>query len=164
MKLKTSYQFTAGSTARINVSVVNDDNCGTSPLDTPELMHKFWCNIIAEQPDYEPDKESVCVILLNCRFMPYAWHRVSLGTVCESSAHPREIFRPVIVGGAHSFVLAHNHPSGDPSPSIADASITRRILEAANIMQIQFADHVIIGKPAPGRTPYFSFREAGIIG
>ena len=88
---------------------------------------------------------------------------VSLGTVNESSAHPREILRPVITRGAAGFIVVHNHPSGDPSPSRADEIVTRRIIEAADLMQVNFHDHIIIGKPSPGRNAYFSFREAGII-
>jgi len=88
---------------------------------------------------------------------------VSVGTVSETSAHPREILRPVIVAAAHGFILLHNHPSGDASPSRADEMITRRIVEAAGIMQLHLLDHVICGTPAPGRTGYYSFREAGLI-
>ena len=57
----------------------------------------------------------------------------------------------------------HNHPSGDPSPSSADEAMTRRITEVSGLLQIRFVDHVIVGEPAPGRSPYFSFREAGLI-
>ena len=89
---------------------------------------------------------------------------VSVGSVNEASAHPREILRPVITRGAYGFVLIHNHPSGDPGPSQADEAITRRLAEASKLMQVCFVDHVIIGRPAPGRAPYFSFREAGLLG
>jgi DNA repair protein RadC len=58
----------------------------------------------------------------------------------------------------------HNHPSGDPGPSRADEAITRRINEAATLLQVRLIDHVIIGEPSPGRKPYFSFRECGLIG
>jgi len=60
-------------------------------------------------------------------------------------------------------VAIHNHPSGDPSPSRADEMVTRRLVEAATLMQVRFLDHVIIGKPSPGRTAYYSFREAGLV-
>ena len=89
---------------------------------------------------------------------------VSKGTLNESLAHPREIFFPVIARAAHSFILVHNHPSGDPQPSEADLRLTRRISEAARILQIQLLDHVIIGQPMNGRQGYFSFKEAGTIG
>jgi DNA repair protein RadC len=60
--------------------------------------------------------------------------------------------------------VAHNHPSGDPSPSEADIRLTRRLSEAARILQIQLVDHVIVGSATPARLPYFSFKEGGVIG
>lgn len=61
-------------------------------------------------------------------------------------------------------VCMHNHPSGDPTPSRADDALTRRIHEGANLMQIRFLDHVVVGEPAPGRDAHFSFRAAGLVG
>ncbi len=148
-------------TARINV--VREDRLTHTVTDTPDRLYEFWKTIIAEQPDFEEDKESVVVILLNSRYVPYSWNRVSVGTASESSAHPREIMRPVIVGAASAFAIMHNHPSGDPSPSRADEIVTRRMVEVAAIMQIPFLDHVIVGEPAPHRMPYYSFREVGLI-
>jgi len=54
--------------------------------------------------------------------------------------------------------------TGEPSPSEADIRLTRRILEASRILRLQLVDHIIIGMPAPGRSSYFSFKEAGVIG
>ena len=68
--------------------------------------------MIAKQPEHEPDKETVVVVMMNARLRPYAWHRVSLGSVNECPALPREIFRPVIASGAYGFALMHSHPSG----------------------------------------------------
>jgi DNA repair protein RadC len=59
--------------------------------------------------------------------------------------------------------MVHNHPSGDASPSEADMRLTRRIVEASRILQLQLVDHFIIGAPAPGRSSYFSFKESGVI-
>jgi len=132
-------------------------------LDTPEKCLEFWNTVIATQPDHEPDKESVIVVLLNTRLSPLGWNRVSLGTVNESNAHPREVLRPVIAGAAHGFLMMHNHPSGDVTPSQSDEQTTRRMVEAAKLMQLRFIDHVITGVGGPGRSPYYSFREAGII-
>jgi DNA repair protein RadC len=81
----------------------------------------------------------------------------------ESLAHPRDIFRPVISLSAHSFILVHNHPSGDVTPWEADTRLTRRVAEAARILQIQLLDHVIVGHPLANREGYFSFKEAGIL-
>jgi DNA repair protein RadC len=69
----------------------------------------------------------------------------------------------VITHSAYSFILVHNHPSGEPSPSEADMQLTRRIVEASKILLLQLVDHVVIGAPAPGRSSYFSFKEAGVI-
>ena len=57
----------------------------------------------------------------------------------------------------------HNHPSATQALSRADEVITRRMNEAATLLQIRLIDHVIVGEPAPGRSPYFSFREAGLV-
>jgi DNA repair protein RadC len=155
-------KFRPGTTNRIIVTSVREDAC-VYITDTPESLYRFWGDVVAGQPDHEPDKETVVVIMMNSRLRPYAWHRVSLGSVNECAAHPREIFRPVIAAGAYGFAVMHNHPSGDPGPSHADEAITRRIKEAATLMQIRLIDHVIVGGPSPGRAPYYSFRERGLI-
>jgi DNA repair protein RadC len=130
----------------------------TAVLDTPERIFESFGPQMAHLP-----QEQVVVVPVDARLRHLGTSVVSVGTVNESSAHPREIFRPVITRGAYGFVLIHNHPSGDPSPSRADEAITRRVAEAATLMQIRFVDHVIIGRAAPGRAGYFSFREAGLI-
>jgi len=109
------------------------------------------------------DRESLRVVLLNTKQHLIKVCTVSQGSVNESLGHPREIFKPVITHSAYSFIMVHNHPSGEPSPSEADMRLTRRILEASRILQLQLVDHVIIGAPAPGRSSYFSFKEAGVI-
>jgi DNA repair protein RadC len=77
--------------------------------------------------------------------------------VNESLAAPREIFRPAIIHSAYAFVLVHNHPSGKTNPSNADLQLTERLAAAAQILQIQFLDHVIVGEG------FFSFQEAEIM-
>ena len=64
----------------------------------------------------------------------------------------------------HNARYAASGITGDASPSRADEAITRRLNEAATLLQIRLIDHVIVGEPAPCRSPYFSFREAGLIG
>ncbi|MBA3832511.1 MAG: DNA repair protein RadC [Chthoniobacterales bacterium] len=108
-------------------------------------------------------KESLRVILLDTRYQLLRIEEVSLGSVNESIAHPREVFRPALLYSAYAVVAVHNHPSGDPAPSQADHSLTRRLREAAELLQIKLLDHIIIGAPAEGRLPYFSFKEIGIL-
>src|SRR5437868_7682986 len=77
-----------------------------------------------------------------------AIHRqlVSLGTLNATVVHPREVFYPAIVHNAASIILAHNHPSGDSSPSEEDIGMTQRLVEAGRILGIQIADHVIVAE------------------
>ena len=127
-------------------------------IDTPELV-----NAMLSEEMRALHKESLRVLLLDTRYHLLRMEEVSRGSVNESIAHPRDVFRPAIIASAYAVIVVHNHPSGDPSPSQADHSLTRRLAEAAELLQIKLLDHIIIGAPAEGRPPYFSFREAGVL-
>lgn len=127
-------------------------------IDTPELVYEL---LAAEMRGLH--KESLRVILLDTRYRLLRMEQISLGSLNESIAHPRDVFRPAIISSAYAVIVVHNHPSGDPAPSQADHSLTRRLAEAAELLQIKLLDHIIIGAPAEGRLPYFSFREAGVL-
>jgi DNA repair protein RadC len=127
-------------------------------LDSPELIHDL---VASEMRTLH--KESLRVILLDTRYHLLRIEEVSLGSVNESIAHPRDVFRPAVISSAYAVIVVHNHPSGDPSPSQSDHSLTRRLAEAAELLQIKLLDHIIIGAPAEGRLPYFSFKEAGVL-
>jgi DNA repair protein RadC len=129
------------------------------PLSTPELIYQFAGPEMRHLPH-----ETVRVLLVNTRLSFVRQEQISHGTVNESMAHPRDVLRPAIAHAAWGFILVHNHPSGDPSPSDADFRMTRRIRDASEVLGIKFLDHVIIGAPSETRSsPYFSFREAGIL-
>jgi DNA repair protein RadC len=127
-------------------------------LDEPEKIYRYLGQDMARQ-----GYETLRILVLNTKMGLEHDEMVFQGTLNESPAHPREIMRIAAVHRAHSFVLAHNHPSGDPSPSEMDRRFTQRIRQCAEIMQIQFADHVIIGAPRQGSQPWFSFRAAGLL-
>ena len=118
---------------------------------------------MAADPAFEPEKEHLVAVLLDTRLRPKGYHVVSVGTVNETVAHPREIFRAAIVGAAYGIVLMHNHPSGDCSPSQADRRMTSTMREAASLLQINLIDHVISGESINGMPPFFSFRDAGLL-
>ena len=128
-------------------------------LDSPEVIHRVYAPQLAHL-----NHERLLVVLLDTRLRHLGTHMVSQGTVNETIAHPREILRPVITHAAYAFLLLHNHPSGDPTPSRADETLTRRVRDAADLLQLRFLDHIVIGRPQPGRDPWFSFRQAGLIG
>ena len=77
--------------------------------------------------------------------------------------HPREVLKAAVQFSATAFVLVHNHPSGDPSPSMADSQVTADVKKAAPVLQIEFLDHIILGTGSGGDSPYFSFKEAGMV-
>ncbi len=108
--------------------------------------------------------ETFWVLLLNAKNRlighPIA---ISCGTADSSPANPREILRPAISHNAVSLIVAHNHPSGDPTPSSADLRVTRQLVEAARIMGLRLLDHVILGQPRPGNPGYFSIRQQGLV-
>jgi DNA repair protein RadC len=108
-------------------------------------------------------KESLRVVLLDTRYRLLRVEEVSRGSVNESIAHPRDIFHPAVAASAYAVIVVHNHPSGDASPSQTDHSLTRRLAEAAELLQIKLLDHIIIGAPIQGSPGYFSFKEAGVL-
>jgi DNA repair protein RadC len=108
-------------------------------------------------------KESLRVVLLDTRYHLLRVEQISLGSINESIAHPRDVLRPAVISSAYAIVVVHNHPSGDPSPSQTDHSLTRRLAEAAELLQIKLLDHIIIGLPVEGAPGYFSFKEAGVL-
>jgi DNA repair protein RadC len=127
-------------------------------IDSPDIVNEL---VGAEMRMLR--KESLRVILLDTRYHLIRTEQVSLGSGNESIAHPREVFHPAVVSSAYAVIVVHNHPSGDASPSQADHSLTRRLAEAAELLQIKLLDHIIIGAPANGNPGYFSFKEAGVL-
>jgi DNA repair protein RadC len=70
-----------------------------------------------------------------------------MGTMDTLLTHPREVFRAAIIASAHSIIIMHNHPSGDPTPSEADIKVTRDLQRAGQLVKIEVLDHVIVGTP-----------------
>lgn len=91
------------------------------------------------------DREQVLSILVDTKNGVVGVNVVSVGDLSSSVVHPREVFKAAILANAASVILAHNHPSGDPTPSPEDIAVTRRIAEAGQILGIELLDHVIVG-------------------
>ena len=121
------------------------------PLGSPDAVERHFAARLAPR-----DRESFHVLLLDGRHRVIAEEEVSVGTLTASLVHPREVFRGAIRASAGALVLVHNHPSGDPSPSGEDRSVTRRLAEAGQLLGIEVLDHVVVA-----RGGHFSFREAG---
>jgi DNA repair protein RadC len=109
------------------------------------------------------DVETLQVLLLNARYKLIRIEEISDGTLDTILVHPREVFRRAIAANAHAIVLAHNHPSGDPTPSAADIKVTKDLIRAGQILKIEVIDHIIIGRATTERAKeYSSMRELGI--
>lgn len=110
------------------------------------------------------DREKFWVLLLNTKLrLIKPPVEVFSGSLDGCPVHPRELFKEALVASASSLVLAHNHPSGDPTPSTEDIHITRRLVEAGSLLGISVLDHIIIGRrrqDAP--TDYCSLRESHV--
>ena len=91
------------------------------------------------------EKEMFFALLLDSKNRLLREEVVSVGTLTASLVHPREVFRPAIRESAASIIVAHNHPSGDPSPSAEDLDVTARLKSAGELMGIPVLDHVILG-------------------
>ncbi len=113
--------------------------------------------IFMEQLRYRR-KEYFMILLLNTKNHVISKEEISVGSLNASIVHPREIFNIPLRKSAASVILVHNHPSGDPSPSQEDLEVTRRLVEAGNILGIAVRDHLIIGDGC-----YFSFKEKGLL-
>jgi DNA repair protein RadC len=83
---------------------------------------------------------------------------VSIGTLDSSLVHPREVFKDAIISSASSLIVAHNHPSGDPTPSNEDVRVTRRLLEAGQLLGIDLLDHIVLGD-----NRFISLKERGLM-
>lgn len=108
-------------------------------LSDPSTVATYFRHRLAHE-----QREVLSVILLNVRLQPLQTHIVSVGTLTEAKAHPREIFVTALRAGAASLILAHNHPSGDPEPSTEDIRMTRRLARAGAILGVEVIDHIVV--------------------
>ncbi len=138
-------------------------DCPMDPplIDTPEKLLKFWKKHVVTAPWFQQEKECCCVFMLNARRHITNWSMISIGTLDTVFVHPREVFRPVLVANAAAFLIAHNHPSGDPSPSTGDITTTRKLILGGQLLQIELLDHVIIGSLRKKGQRYMSLRDLG---
>jgi DNA repair protein RadC len=100
--------------------------------------------------------EVFAILCLSTKHRIIAYHEVSRGSLDSTLVHPREVFKAAILANAAAIVLAHNHPSGDPTASPDDITLTRRLVDAGRLIGVDVLDHIVIGH---GR--HVSFRERG---
>lgn len=104
------------------------------------------------------DREHCLLVALDVRHRLIGVSTVSVGTADHTFMGPREVYRDALAAGASAIFLAHNHPSGDPSPSAADRQITRRLAQAGATLGVDLLDHLVVGDP-----DWVSLAQAGVL-
>jgi DNA repair protein RadC len=131
-------------------------------VESPVLDHPQAIADLLREDNRVREVETLQVVLLNTRRRLIRVEEVSNGTLDTLLVHAREVFRRAIIANAAALVLAHNHPSGDPTPSEADIKITRDLIRAGQLLKIDVLDHIILGRASVERPKdYTSLRELG---
>lgn len=124
-------------------------------VDNPERAVAWARGVIPDD-----GREHFYVAMLDTQNKLLVTHHVSTGSLSASIVHPREVFGPAVREGAASLILAHNHPSGDPTPSKEDLALTRQLCDAGALLGIRVHDHVIIGN---GGSKFTAMAALGMI-
>ena len=123
-------------------------------ISSPEAVYEYLYPLVRDEK-----VEHFITLLLDTKNKLIKRVMVSQGSLNANIVHPREVFKPAIIEGADSIIVAHNHPSGDPGPNQSDIDITRKLVETSKVVGIDLHDHVIIGH---GR--YISLKEENLMG
>lgn len=103
-------------------------------------------------------KEHLKSLLLDTKNRVLAIKTVSIGDLSSSIVHPREVYKDAVLASAASLIVAHNHPSGDPTPSAEDVAVTKRLIQSGEIIGIDLLDHIVLGDGT-----FVSLKERGLI-
>jgi DNA repair protein RadC len=138
---QTMEQTAFASAAVISIQMVKERQIlyNGARLTRPEQAAEAFCALIGN-----PDREYFVCMLLDGKNRITGIHTVSQGSLNQSIVHPRETFKAAILANSASILIAHNHPTGDLSPSREDIEITRRLREAGEILGIRVMDHIIV--------------------
>ena len=142
------------------------DEAGLPTLDTPATVFDAFTHAVPTDPTFDWERETFVVFMLTTRRKLASWQLMSVGTNNTLLVQPSDVFKLAIVCNASAIVVAHNHPSGDPTPSESDIRITRDLLRAGQLLKIELLDHVIVGNPAlrdPANKGWSSLRELGYL-
>lgn len=126
---------------RVSVKLVREGHGRYEPrrIDSPRDVYDF----LRELEDL--DREVFCTVHLDRQNQIVGCEEVSRGSLFSSLVHPREVYKAAILNSAAGIIVAHNHPSGDPTPSPQDRALTQRLYQAGELLEIPLVDSVIIG-------------------
>lgn len=104
------------------------------------------------------DREQFVVVCIDAKLVPICITTVHIGTLTSSIVAARDVFKAALLANASSIIIAHNHPSGDPTPSPEDMQVTQKLKELGEALDVPVLDHIVIGHER-----YFSFSEKGML-
>lgn len=125
-------------------------------LTSPDLVRQY---LILHLAQFE--EEHFSLVLLDQRHRVIGFENIFRGTIDGASVYPREVVKTVLAHNAAAVILAHNHPSGNPEPSSADITLTKRLQEALALIDVRVLDHIIVG--GCSQTLTTSFAERGLL-
>ena len=143
---------------RINIVTIKMEKVKSMLVENKKIISPKEVYKIVSEYLNGVDREHLVLLTLDTKNCINSITTVSIGSLNTSIVHPREVFKTAIISNASSIILAHNHPSGDPTPSKEDINITDRIKESGKILGIDLLDHLIIGDDS-----YISLKEKGIL-
>lgn len=123
-------------------------------IATPDAAAAVFAEVVGREA------VEVCGLLcLSSAHDVLGYHELSRGTLDSAPVHPRELFKVALLANAAAVILGHNHPSGDPTPSLEDIALTRRLVRAGELMGVTVLDHLIVGVDKT----HASLREMGLV-
>ena len=144
----------ARSFSWVSVKLVREGHAGyATPVTGPAAACEAVRPLLEDR-----DREALVVLLLDTKNRVNAAHLAAVGTLGGCRVHPREVFKAAVLANAAGIIAAHNHPSGDPTPSQEDRDLALKLKYAGDILGIQLLDFLVIGD---GR--YVSFRQEGLL-
>ena len=151
-------QYKTIQSASKGIELVKEKSCnyaGMETLSNPAVIHRMLCDVFQHDKQTE---EYLYLICTDTKMKPTGIFEISHGTVNQTICNPREIFQKALLCNAAGIILAHNHPSGNVTPSKEDVAVYDRIKSACDIMGIALYDNIIVGDG------YYSFVENKIGG
>lgn len=133
----------AGMEIGLRIAELKTDYTADLRITSPAAAIRF-CKEHFGRMARDSRQEEFWIVTLNTKNEPIERHQITVGTLRNSLVHPREVFRPAIRDAANCILVLHNHPSGDPTPSDQDISVTERLEQTAEVIGIPLIDHIIV--------------------
>ena len=143
MPPEAAQRLMAGVEIGLRIAELTTDYESTLRITSPATALSY-CRQHFGRLARESRQEEFWIVTLNTKNEPIDRHQITVGTLRNSLVHPREVFRPAIRDAANCILVLHNHPSGDPTPSDQDISVTERLEQTADIVGIPVIDHIIV--------------------